>query len=741
MALELDPNYVFRDFVTHGVPSSGAWDPRKQEIRRLLTEWWQTIIALVADAGGLELPNLLISMGVTGGTANNIVATPSLPVPSTPATALFAIAVEKENTGNVTLNGKPLLTNGGEQIAPGEILPGDLLLFLDAGEHYRLLTDTGSLRNKLAAEAAAGRALAIADSYESLQQAVDQAGGSASSAATDADRAEAAATVSSGLASAFVIAENTFATKATAEAWHPVVAPDYIRIAGYVAANDGGGGLYARRDTEPTHDAKFSITLADGVTVAWYELVDSSPSVLQTGANRTGTIDAFPGIVRARTRLRNFASMGSGGVLTGDQETLYLPHGIYEISDTIFSTNMYAKIVGDKAKIVPSADFDLAKWALDMTLWHGRVEGLIFDGFKKSLNIHNPNTDRGNIKVIDCEFNGEDIAAAVEAQSTKIAFRDCQWNRSVRALDQINCDFVEIAGGWLKQGTLTEDYSATIESTGVLHMHNVLGVPNPAEGSKTAWINNNRGAVKASFVRFGGESGAMTLVNNFAPADTTYPIRPEGIHLEGCDAYTAGRPGIRCFALPNYIYGYGNVGYADMAAWVTFDDRDTDIVTEVARVRSQFEIVWRDRRPITNRVLDQSTMQAASVYVTDGDKISYPLSVSRDTHLELLFRGNNTREQSPDFRRYNAFRVTLISSNVPTNDNVSEYFVQAGYNQPDAYQITAAREGAGNSAPRLFKDTGDADKLKVKLNATVATTTVWCVVEQMRINGMAYDQS
>jgi len=48
MALELDPNQVFRDFVTDRVPSSGVWNPRKVEIRALLTEWWQTLIALVA---------------------------------------------------------------------------------------------------------------------------------------------------------------------------------------------------------------------------------------------------------------------------------------------------------------------------------------------------------------------------------------------------------------------------------------------------------------------------------------------------------------------------------------------------------------------------------------------------------------------------------------------------------------------------------------------------------------------
>src|SRR5690606_14650312 len=122
MALDRDPNHVFRDFVNAGIPSSGPWNPRKLEVRQLLTEWWQTLIALVADASGLELPNLLISMTVTGGNANNIVAEANLPVPFGPGLALFSILTEQANTGPVTVNGKPLLSSSGSQIPPGGLV-------------------------------------------------------------------------------------------------------------------------------------------------------------------------------------------------------------------------------------------------------------------------------------------------------------------------------------------------------------------------------------------------------------------------------------------------------------------------------------------------------------------------------------------------------------------------------------------------------------------------------------------
>lgn len=180
MALDLDPNHVFRDFVTPGIPSSGNWNPRKPEIRQLLTEWWQTLIALVADAGGLELPNLLIRYEVTGGDENNIIAEANLPVPSGPGVAVFSIVIEEANTGPVTINGKPLLSNTGNPLAAGALAADGIYLFLDNGDSYRLLSDYVSSSIVAAAEAAAviasgaaGQAVDAAERAESAAAEVE----------------------------------------------------------------------------------------------------------------------------------------------------------------------------------------------------------------------------------------------------------------------------------------------------------------------------------------------------------------------------------------------------------------------------------------------------------------------------------------------------------------------------------------------------------------------------------------
>ncbi|RWK53497.1 right-handed parallel beta-helix repeat-containing protein [Mesorhizobium sp.] len=94
--------------------------------------------------------------------------------------------------------------------------------------------------------------------------AFDLSAGSVNAAALSAAAAaaEASADIAAGLASAFIISENTFDTKATAAAWSPVAAPNYIRTAGALAADDGSGAVFAKG----TGSGGFTVTLSGGGT-------------------------------------------------------------------------------------------------------------------------------------------------------------------------------------------------------------------------------------------------------------------------------------------------------------------------------------------------------------------------------------------------------------------------------------------------------------------------------------------
>lgn len=246
MSLDLDPNHIFRDFVTDGLPASGKHDPRKVEIRNYLSSVSQAVIALVAQADpALTLPNLLIRYSVTGGTANAIEASPNLVPPAGPGLALFSIQIVDDNSGPVTINGKPLRTNSGNEIAPGGLLTGSIHLFLDEGAVFRLVSDQASASIVAAAEVAKVAA---------------QAAQAAAESAAGANLAN--------MDSVAVLRDT-----------HVPPSVTYVRTAGFSTPGDEGGALYKRSTLLPAHVGKEQS--ADG---AWWEIAEHRLLLKQLGA-------------------------------------------------------------------------------------------------------------------------------------------------------------------------------------------------------------------------------------------------------------------------------------------------------------------------------------------------------------------------------------------------------------------------------------------------------------------------
>ena len=176
------------------------------------TEIERLIMAIIAETGDLDLPNLLIRYTITGGTANAIEATPNLPPPDAPGEALFSIQITADNTGPVTINGKSMLTNSGNQLAAGGLVVGGIYLFLDDGVNFRLVSDQASAAVLAAAEEAQLAA-------EAAQLAAESAAG---------------ANLANADSRAAAILTNIPETVA------------YIRTAGYSAAGVGRGAVYKR---------------------------------------------------------------------------------------------------------------------------------------------------------------------------------------------------------------------------------------------------------------------------------------------------------------------------------------------------------------------------------------------------------------------------------------------------------------------------------------------------------------
>jgi len=221
---------IFRDFVTDGVPASGPFNPHKPDIR-------DTLKALTEGSENFPDNRVIRLNNADEGTANNIVVTASVAIPAAAYQVLYILNVTQENTGPVTVSGainRDLVTNLSQPIAPGYLIPGMALLCIDTGTELRLLSYGDAEAILAAAEEAADRA---------------------------EDAAAAAEAAAGGLLSNFASRSEVVITNIPALV-------SYLRTAGYYAPGDGGGALYKRALTEPTHAGK--IQSADG---AWWEYV------------------------------------------------------------------------------------------------------------------------------------------------------------------------------------------------------------------------------------------------------------------------------------------------------------------------------------------------------------------------------------------------------------------------------------------------------------------------------------
>lgn len=215
MALTTTAAEVYRDFKTDGVPPSGVHEPKKSEIRALLSGYERTIDSFLAGGGYVysnmaaldadlakpanslawvtedataanngiyrkvgasgagswsrtaDLPYSFIAAADTGaGTPNAIQATTAIPVSQS---ALILLNVFEANTASpvtVSFNGGSPLTiksNSGNDIAPGGLTAGMLVMGRVSGSTFRIVTDQLSAAIVADAEAALVAAEAARD--------------------------------------------------------------------------------------------------------------------------------------------------------------------------------------------------------------------------------------------------------------------------------------------------------------------------------------------------------------------------------------------------------------------------------------------------------------------------------------------------------------------------------------------------------------------------------------------------
>jgi len=209
-----------------------------------------------------DLPKPAIIVLTNTGGVNDLTATSVEGVNASGEARLLLIPITVSNTGAMTLNvdgigQKPIVLNGGGSLPSGYMQVGSSHLARYDGTNFRLFSDGAAAAIQAAAEAARD----LAEQYKNDASAVMN-----------------------------TVIDPQFTTRASAQAYSPASAPDYIRTTFYAVIDDFGGATYARVAAEPSHQGKLSITLSDDTTVVWYE-IQSHPITLNQfggGASKTG---------------------------------------------------------------------------------------------------------------------------------------------------------------------------------------------------------------------------------------------------------------------------------------------------------------------------------------------------------------------------------------------------------------------------------------------------------------------
>lgn len=152
-----------------------------------------------------------------------------------------------------------------------------------------------------------------------------------------------------------VTVDSHYATRTLAIAASIGAGINYIVTAGYTSTGDGGGGLYKRVGSEPSHAGKFQS--ADG---AWWELADQIVYCAQLGAKLDGSTDDTTAINNAlaigrETCLGYGTSVISGPILiTTDGQRFFGFGGLSIIKASAGNHNGIAIPVGTKYVTVES---------------------------------------------------------------------------------------------------------------------------------------------------------------------------------------------------------------------------------------------------------------------------------------------------------------------------------------------------------------------------------------------------
>lgn len=321
-------------------------------------------------------------------------------------------------------------------------------------------------------------------------------------------------------------------------------------------------------------------------------------NVKSFGATGDGVTDDTTAIQAALTAQQNSqegTTDGAGNTL-GYNTPVYFPPGRYVTSSTLDWIAAYGWIIGDKAILSKAGSFTgTACIDNDPNAWRVIVEGLQFEDYDVAIDLDSNNVNSGTVQIRNCGFfNIAEDAIKLECTSSQATIEDCIWRSCKHEVNIVSCDVVHIKGGWISRGLLTADYDGgivvgTVSNKAICKMESTVLVPTTQTVTEPAWFKNY-GTVICRDVRFGGETGQHTCVNNYLEGTTNTQDPKFGVFLDGCELYFgSSQPAVRLFKIPNVVNITNNRGLTGSSAtaidWSSsVSDQSTQISTIGASV-------------------------------------------------------------------------------------------------------------------------------------------------------------
>lgn len=352
-----------------------------------------------------DLPNEVVQLTVSGGTANAITATMLPQVPTQPYGKFYILTPTAGNTAAVTVNGAAVVNALGSSLIGGELVDGSPVVMIWTGARYQLLISLPADTAGVVADAVAAR---------------NAASGYATSASGYA-------TAAASSASALGNQVHQYDTRALAIAATIPSGVNLVRVLGYTSAGDGGGALYKKVGSAPSHSGKFQS--ADG---AWWEfVVEGALDIRQFGGGGNGVTTNDAAFDAAWSVL---VAAGAGGEIT-------FPGGKFKFASPVAKTlpnSQFAIMVSGAGSNATTLYWPNASGGIAYTAQHTRNTFHFRDfsittsqiGSGNALDMTGIGANSGQYfqsDIVNVQVHGDDIGPSITSEYWAIGIRLHNW--------------------------------------------------------------------------------------------------------------------------------------------------------------------------------------------------------------------------------------------------------------------------------------------------------------------------